>query len=224
MRLAKKKYLWDLSYWKSNLIRYNLDVMHIEKKFFENIINTVMSVEGKTKDNAKSRADLNVICDRPELEMDQVTGRYPKACYTLDKQSKQVLCDWLKNLKFPDGYVSNMGRCIDMKKLKMFGMKSHDCHVFMQRIMPIAFRELLPSNVWQPLTELSNFFRELTSTAISESDMLRLHGEIPLIICKLERVFPPSFFDCMEHLPVHLAYEAWLAGPVQYRWMYPFER
>ena len=28
----------------------------------------------------------------------------------------------------------------------------------------------------------------------------------------------------MEHLPVHLAYEARIAGPVQYRWMYPFER
>jgi Domain of unknown function (DUF4218) len=35
---------------------------------------------------------------------------------------------------------------------------------------------------------------------------------------------PPSFFDSMEHLPVHLAYEARIAGPVQYRWMYPFER
>nr|GMD48734.1 uncharacterized protein LOC109185082 [Ipomoea batatas] len=31
-------------------------------------------------------------------------------------------------------------------------------------------------------------------------------------------------FDCMEHLPVHLANEARLGGPVQYRWMYPFER
>nr|GLL19544.1 uncharacterized protein LOC109149905 [Ipomoea trifida] len=28
----------------------------------------------------------------------------------------------------------------------------------------------------------------------------------------------------MEHLPIHLAYEARIAGPVQYRWMYPFER
>ncbi|KAH0695483.1 hypothetical protein KY285_022580 [Solanum tuberosum] len=28
----------------------------------------------------------------------------------------------------------------------------------------------------------------------------------------------------MEHLPVHLPYEARIAGPVQYRWMYPFER
>ncbi|KAK7278025.1 hypothetical protein RJT34_23046 [Clitoria ternatea] len=28
----------------------------------------------------------------------------------------------------------------------------------------------------------------------------------------------------MEHLPIHLPYEARIGGPVQYRWMYPFER
>nr|KAJ0208042.1 hypothetical protein LSAT_V11C500277330 [Lactuca sativa] len=28
----------------------------------------------------------------------------------------------------------------------------------------------------------------------------------------------------MEHLPVHFPYETKIAGPVQYRWMYPFER
>lgn len=28
----------------------------------------------------------------------------------------------------------------------------------------------------------------------------------------------------MEHLPVHLPREVALGGPVQYRWMYPFER
>ncbi|XP_021732726.1 uncharacterized protein LOC110699543 isoform X2 [Chenopodium quinoa] len=28
----------------------------------------------------------------------------------------------------------------------------------------------------------------------------------------------------MEHLPIHLPYEAKVGGPVQYRWMYPFER
>ncbi|KAK9151577.1 hypothetical protein Syun_009886 [Stephania yunnanensis] len=51
-----------------------------------------------------------------------------------------------------------------------------------------------------------------------------LESEIPKIICKLEKIFPPSLFDSMEHLPIHLAYEARLAGPVQFRWMYPFER
>ncbi|XP_062000002.1 uncharacterized protein LOC133746279 [Rosa rugosa] len=40
----------------------------------------------------------------------------------------------------------------------------------------------------------------------------------------LEMYFPPSFFDIMVHLTIHLAREARLCGPVQYRWMYPFER
>ncbi|KAG6387011.1 hypothetical protein SASPL_152193 [Salvia splendens] len=41
---------------------------------------------------------------------------------------------------------------------------------------------------------------------------------------KLEMIFLPSFFDSMEHLLVHLAYEALIAGPMHFRWMYPFER
>jgi hypothetical protein len=43
-------------------------------------------------------------------------------------------------------------------------------------------------------------------------------------LCKLEQIFPPAFFDIMVHLAVHLPREAELAGPVQYRWMYPIER
>ena len=31
--------------------------MHIEKNVFENVFNTVMDIEGKTKDNEKARED-----------------------------------------------------------------------------------------------------------------------------------------------------------------------
>ncbi|KAJ4961895.1 hypothetical protein NE237_021805 [Protea cynaroides] len=34
----------------------------------------------------------------------------------------------------------------------------------------------------------------------------------------MEWLFPPSFFDVMVHLNIHLTHEASLAGPVQYRW------
>ncbi|XP_050222376.1 uncharacterized protein LOC126672469 [Mercurialis annua] len=179
---------------------------------------------GKTKDHAKSREELNDICDRPELAKDPITGRFPKALYALDKDGKKALLEWIKLIRFPDGYASNLSRCVDTVGLKMHGMKSHDCHIFMQRLLPIALRELLPKEVWEPLTELSIFFRELTSTSLTEKDLDRMRLEIPKILCKLERIFPPSFFDSMEHLPVHLPYEAMIAGPVQYRWMYPFER
>ncbi|XP_050222682.1 uncharacterized protein LOC126672773 [Mercurialis annua] len=156
------------------------------------------------KNHAKSREELNDICDRPELAKNPVTGRFPKAMYALDKDGKKALLEWIKLIRFPDGYASNLSRCVDTIGLKMHGMKSHDCHIFMQRLLPIALRELLPKEVWEPLTELSIFFRELTSTSLTEKDLDRMRLEIPKILCKLERIFPPSFFDSMEHLPVHL--------------------
>ncbi|GJU36668.1 putative transposon, En/Spm-like protein [Tanacetum coccineum] len=45
-----------------------------------------------------------------------------------------------------------------------------------------------------------------------------------LLFLKLEKIFPPGFFDSMEHLVVHLSSEALLGGPMQYRWMYLHER
>nr|KYP50097.1 hypothetical protein KK1_028172 [Cajanus cajan] len=48
---TKRSIFWDLPYWKHNLLRHNLDVMHIEKNVFENIFHTVMDIKKKTKDN-----------------------------------------------------------------------------------------------------------------------------------------------------------------------------
>ena len=198
--------------------------MHVEKNVFDNLFNTVMNIPGKTKDTSKSRDELNEYCDRPNLKKNERTGKYPKASYILDKESKQKVFDWVKQLKFPDGYASNMGRCVDANRLRMFGMKSHDCHIFMQRLLPIALKEFLPDKIWKPITELSLFFKELTKTSLLQADLDQLNENIALILCKLECIFPPSFFDSMEHLPMHLPFEAILAGHVHYRWMFPFER
>ena len=58
----KRSIFWDLPYWRSNLICHNLDVMHIEKNVFDNVFNTVLNVDGKTKDTFKSRQELNDYC------------------------------------------------------------------------------------------------------------------------------------------------------------------
>lgn len=123
----------------------------------------------------------------------------------------------------PDGYASNLAKCADTNTGKLHGMKSHDCHVFMERLLPIAFGSL-PNHVLNPLTEISQFFRDIYASALRVDDIIMLDQNILVILCKLEQVFPPGFFNSMEHLPVHLAYEAYLGGPVQYRWMYLFER
>ncbi|XP_045797718.1 uncharacterized protein LOC123891892 [Trifolium pratense] len=223
---TKRSIFWDLPYWKDNLLRHNLDVMHIEKNVFENIFNTVMNVKGKTKDNDNARRDIGLYCKRNELLLVETSnGKLlkPRANYTLSPEEAKSVCRWVKEVKMPDGYSSNLARCADVDHGRMRGMKSHDCHVFFQTLLPIAFSSL-PQHVLNPLIEISQFFKNLCSTTLREADLIKMENDIPLILCKLERIFPPALFDSMEHVVVHLAYEARLGGPVQYRWMYPFER
>jgi hypothetical protein len=51
-----------------------------------------------------------------------------------------------------------------------------------------------------------------------------LEKEIPVLLCKMEKIFPLGFFNPMQHLLIHLPYEAKVGGPIQYRWMYHIER
>ncbi|KAM1689796.1 hypothetical protein ACFX1Q_031475 [Malus domestica] len=94
----------------------------------------------------------------------------------------------------------------------------------LEQLLPLAIRPVLPKAVTMVLLELSAIFRQLCSKKESEEGFKELSSRIALTLCQLEKIFPPAFFDIMVHLPVHLADEAALAGPVPYRWMYPIER
>jgi hypothetical protein len=72
--------------------------------------------------------------------------------------------------------------------------------------------------------EINHLFRDICSSKLNVDYIERLETNIIKTIYKLEMIFPPSFFDLMEHLPIHLQYKVKVGGPVQYRWMYPFER
>ena len=81
-------------------------------------------------------------CRRPSLHLQQHgSGRVykPKANYYLFKKQQQEVLSWMKELSFPDGYASNISRCVKEAQCKVSGMKSHDCHVVMQRLNPVAF-------------------------------------------------------------------------------------
>ena len=69
--------------------------MNIEKNVFDNIFNTVMNMEGKTKDNTKFREEFKELYCLLGFERNDATGKYAKACYIIDKQSKIVLCELL---------------------------------------------------------------------------------------------------------------------------------
>jgi hypothetical protein len=44
------------------------------------------------------------------------------------------------------------------------------------------------------------------------------------IQCKMEKKIYPGFFNPMQHLLIHLSYEAKVSGHVQYTWMYHIKR
>nr|GEV95672.1 hypothetical protein [Tanacetum cinerariifolium] len=63
------------------------------------------------------------------------------------------------------------------------------------------------------------------SLHLQRRDILeKLEEKIVVILCKMEKMFPPSFFDIMTRLLIHLPYEAKISGPPEYQWMFPFER
>ena len=176
---TKRNIFWELPYWKHLLIRHNLDVMHFEKNVFHQVINTIMDVKGKTKDDVNARRDLAARCKRKKLHIQTSEhddgGRTEivlNAPYVIGKNKVKALCEWLKELKLPGGYVSNLSLCVYGKNGKLHNLKCHNCHVFMKRLLPIAVRELLPPNIWKVLTKLSQFFRDLSAANMQMDDVL----------------------------------------------------
>jgi hypothetical protein len=53
--------------------------------------------------------------------------------------------------------------------------------------------------------------------------MQRLEKEIAVLVCKMETVFPPGWFNAMQYLLVHIPWETRVGGLVQFRWMYSQE-
>ncbi|XP_026400660.1 uncharacterized protein LOC113296573 [Papaver somniferum] len=219
---------YELPYWADNVLKHNLDVTHTEKNVCDSVIGTLLDMDKKAKDGLKARLDLQLLNLRPELHpIMTANGKkffLPNACYFMDNAKKEMFLSVLKNLKTLDGYSSLIARCVNMKQRKIFGLKSHDSHVIMQQLLLLAIRKTLPDRVSSVLIELSSFFQELCSKNSRPKDFKELEKRIALILCNLEKIFPPAFFDIMVHLLIHLPTEARIGGPVQYRWMYPIKR
>jgi hypothetical protein len=183
--------------------------MHIEKNVFENIFNTVIDVKGKTKDNIKARLDIAFFYNRKNMELvcDGSRVAKPRASFVLEKNAQLLVYKWLKSLRFLDGNASNISRLVNMEECKLYGMKSNDCHVFMQTLIPLAYRDLLPKEIWDALMEISHFFIDICSNKLNVDYIERLETNIIETLCKLEMIFPQSFSDSMEHLPIHLSFE-----------------
>jgi len=71
----------------------------------------------------------------------------PRASFVLEKNTQLLVYQCLKSLCFSDGYASDISRLVNLKEYKLYGMKSHDCHVFIQILIPLAYCDLLPKGI-----------------------------------------------------------------------------
>ena len=94
-----------------------------------------------------------------------------------------------------------------MAEKKFQNLKSHECHVIMTQLLPVALRGLLPENNRLAIVKLCAFLN-----VISQKQCAFLSFEL---------VFPPSFFNIMTHVLVHLCEEINVLGPVFLHNMFP---
>ena len=125
---------------------------------------------------------------------------------------------------FPDGYAANLRTGVNLTTMQINGLKSHDYHIWIERLLPVMVRGYFPDNVWRVLVELSNFFRILYAKELSRTVVAEMEQLAPVLLCKLEKIIPPVFFNPMQQMILHLPYEARMGGPVQGRWCYAIER
>ncbi|XP_074347515.1 uncharacterized protein LOC141686375 [Apium graveolens] len=110
----KKSIFFDLPYWKHNVSRHNLDVMHIEKNVCDKVLGTLLNIAGKTKDHIAARLDLQELGIRkvlhPVLSSDGKHLEIRAAIFDMTNEEKDLFCSVLKNAKLPYGSASNISR------------------------------------------------------------------------------------------------------------------
>jgi hypothetical protein len=170
--------------------------MHIEKNVCESLLGLLLNIPGKTKDGINVRKDMEEMGIRKELApISSPKGFYlPPACYTMSKDEKIKFCKCLHEIKVPSSYSANIKRLVSLKDCKLLGMKSHDCHVLMTHMIPIAIRGLLPDYIRHTITKLCLFFNMIHSKVIDPESLSKWEKDIIVTLCELEMYFPPSLF------------------------------
>jgi hypothetical protein len=96
--------------------------------------------------------------------------------------------------------------------------------VLMTHLLLVALRGILPKNVRVPIVKLCAFLNAISQKVINPEDLPRLQNDVAQYLVSFELVFPPSFFNIITHLLVHLVEEIFILGPVFLHNMFPFER
>nr|GFA09705.1 hypothetical protein [Tanacetum cinerariifolium] len=119
----------------------------------------------------------------------------PQAAYSFTPENRKKFCQFIKEVKLPDGFESCFKHKVADNDTNITGLKSHDCHIMMQRLVPYGLQNYLPDKIAKPIIELCSLFKQICSATLMEDDMLK---------AQIKRLLKAGLF-----------------AP---RWMFPFER
>nr|GEX66456.1 hypothetical protein [Tanacetum cinerariifolium] len=183
----------------------------------------------KSKDTTKARQDLKNLGIRSELWLGKNKNRKcskPLAKYSFRPENRKKFCQFIIGVKLPDGFGSNFKHKVTNNDSNRTCQKSYDCHIMMQRLLPYGLQQYLPSSVATPIIKLCLFFKQIFSRTLMETDMVKAQSQMIDILCNLELIYPPAFFNIMIYLVIHLPLEALEGGsipPVDIRQRYIYK-
>ncbi|GJZ68762.1 hypothetical protein Tco_0632312 [Tanacetum coccineum] len=157
----------------------------------------------KSKDTTKARQDLKILGIRSDLWLSQnKNGKClkPQAKYSFTLENRKKFYQFIKGVKLPDRFRSNFKHKVTNNDSNITGLKSHDCHIMMQCLLPYGLQQYLHINIATPIIELCSFFKQICSRTLMEADMVKAQSQVVDIPYNLEQIYPPAFFDIMIHL------------------------
>jgi hypothetical protein len=166
--------------------------MHCEMNLAKNFLKTMT---GK-KDTVKVRRDLQRKGIWKHLWLianPMKAGKMYKstAPYVLLDKDFRDFAQTLEALKTLSGYSSAFAKHIRMKKFG--GLKSHDYHVLMQQLLPLALRNLLAPGPRMAVMRMYKVFRRICAKVYNPTDFTSLQLDVAKSMALLEMEFPRHF-------------------------------
>jgi hypothetical protein len=98
--------------------------------------------------------------------------------YTLSNEEKESMFECLSSIKVSSGFSSNIKRIINMPEKKFVNLKSHDRHVIMTQMIPVALRGILPPHLRLATLKLCAFLSAISQKAINPLDLAILQNDV----------------------------------------------
>ena len=101
----------------------------------------------------------------PQLHpVSEANGKYtlPTACFNLTLEEKRAICTFLRGVKVPTRFSTNVKKLVSMKDVSITHYKAHDCHVMLTVFLPIAIRAIKLEFLKMAIARMCYFFLKIS--------------------------------------------------------------